>query len=195
MFWSLTVWINCSSDLKNVTNSRHSASNFKSFSRSLEQIFLTVRQNNFGNKIQLNTVVKIRLDYGVMINMILSTSFKVAMTILWFEGKLSASDISILVQFSFGTIAMVLPICYINFLSQDVTNSLQELAECISESQITDENWKVITIQRINSFEGFDGHGFFTLGRSHLTSVVSNFITFIIVWSNSNNLEATSQRP
>ena len=30
-------------------------------------------------------------------------------------------------------------------------------------------------------FEGFDGHGFFTLGRSHLTSVVSNFITFIIV--------------
>ena len=29
--------------------------------------------------------------------------------------------------------------------------------------------------------EGFDGHGFFTLGRSHLTSVVSNFITFMIV--------------
>ena len=113
--------------------------------------------------------------------MILSTLFKVAMTILWFEGKLSASDISILVQFSFGAIAMVLPICYINFLSQDVANSLQELAECISESQITDENWKVITIQRINSFEGFDGYGFFTLGRSHLTSVVSNFITFIIV--------------
>ena len=76
---------------------------------------------------------------------------------------------------------MILTICYINFLSQDVTNSLQELAECISESQITDENWKVITIQRINSFEGFDGYGFFTLGRSHLTSVVSNFITFIIV--------------
>ena len=84
-------------------------------------------------------------------------------------------------QFLFGTIAMILSLCYINFLSQDVTNNLQKLAECISDARITDENWKVIAIQRINSFEGFNGHGFFTLGKSHLTSVVSNFITFMIV--------------
>ena len=32
-------------------NSKPSASNFKSFSRSLEHFFLTVGQNNFGNKI------------------------------------------------------------------------------------------------------------------------------------------------
>ena len=51
LFWPFTVWINCSSDLKNFENSRPSASNFKSFSRSLEQFFLTVGQNNFGNKI------------------------------------------------------------------------------------------------------------------------------------------------
>ena len=37
-FWPLTVRRNCSSDLK-------------IFSRSLEQFFLTVSQNNFGNKI------------------------------------------------------------------------------------------------------------------------------------------------
>ena len=34
-------------------NSRPSASNFKSFSQSLEQFLLTVGQNNFGNKIPL----------------------------------------------------------------------------------------------------------------------------------------------
>ena len=51
LFWPFTVWINCSSDLKFFENSRLSASNFKSFSRSLEQFFLTVGQNNFGNKI------------------------------------------------------------------------------------------------------------------------------------------------
>ena len=51
LFWPFTVWINCSSDLKKFANSRPSASNFKSFSRSLEQFFLTVGQNNFGNKI------------------------------------------------------------------------------------------------------------------------------------------------
>ena len=44
----------CSSDLKKNSNSRPSASNFKSFSRSLEQFFLTVRQNNFGNKIPIH---------------------------------------------------------------------------------------------------------------------------------------------
>ena len=43
--------INCSSDLKNFANSSPSASNFKSFSRSQEQFFLTVGQKNFGNKI------------------------------------------------------------------------------------------------------------------------------------------------
>ena len=51
LFWPFTVWINCSSDLKFFANSCPSASNFKSFSQSLEQFFLTVGQNNFGNKI------------------------------------------------------------------------------------------------------------------------------------------------
>ena len=48
---TFTVWINCSSDHKIFANSLPSAPNFKSFSRSLEQFFLTVGQNNFGNKI------------------------------------------------------------------------------------------------------------------------------------------------
>ena len=44
LFWTFTAWIS-------FANSTPSASNFKSFSRSLEQLFLTVGQNNFGNKI------------------------------------------------------------------------------------------------------------------------------------------------
>ena len=51
LFWPFTVWVNCSSDLKNFENSPPSALNFKSFSGSLEQFFLAVGQNNFGNKI------------------------------------------------------------------------------------------------------------------------------------------------
>ena len=42
--------MNCSSDLNIFANSRPSALNFQSVSRSLEQFFLTVGQNNFGNK-------------------------------------------------------------------------------------------------------------------------------------------------
>ena len=46
------------SDLKNFANSRPSASNFKSFSRSLEKFFLTaVGQNNFGNKIPFLNII------------------------------------------------------------------------------------------------------------------------------------------
>ena len=51
MFWPFTVWMNCSSDLKNFANHQLSALNFKSFSQSLEAFFLTVGQNNFGNKL------------------------------------------------------------------------------------------------------------------------------------------------
>ena len=43
--------MNCSSDLKIFAKNWPSASNFKSFSRSLEHFFLTVGQDNFSNKI------------------------------------------------------------------------------------------------------------------------------------------------
>ena len=51
IFWPFTIWINCSSDLKNFANTWPSASNFKKKSQSLEHFFLTVGQNNFCNKI------------------------------------------------------------------------------------------------------------------------------------------------
>ena len=46
MFWSFTVWINCPDDIKFFVNSWPSASNFKSFSQSLELFFLTVISQN-----------------------------------------------------------------------------------------------------------------------------------------------------
>ena len=56
LFWTFTVWINCYSELNFFANSRPSTSNFKSFSWSLEHFFfLTVGQNNFGNKIPFLT--------------------------------------------------------------------------------------------------------------------------------------------
>ena len=53
LYWPFTVRINCSTDLKIFANSRPSASNFKSFSRSQEQFFLKAGQNNYWNKISL----------------------------------------------------------------------------------------------------------------------------------------------
>ena len=60
MFWPFSAWINWSSDLKKFANSRPSALNFKKISRSLEQFFLTVGQNNFGNKVPFMSSLKIK---------------------------------------------------------------------------------------------------------------------------------------
>ena len=50
--WPFTVWINCSSD--------------KKFSRSLKHFFLTVAQDNFGNKIPfLNSAASSKCDFHV----------------------------------------------------------------------------------------------------------------------------------
>ena len=62
LLWPFTVWINCSSDLKIFENSWPSTSNFNSFSRSLEQFFITVGQDNFGNKIPL----KLGLNWNLL---------------------------------------------------------------------------------------------------------------------------------
>ena len=66
MFWPFTVWKNCSGDPKNFANSRPSASNFETFSRSLEQFFLPVGQNNFGNKIPF--LFKSRMSITIPLN-------------------------------------------------------------------------------------------------------------------------------
>ena len=51
LFWPFIVWINCSSGLKIFANYLPSVSNFKCFPRPPKHFFLTVGQNNFGNKI------------------------------------------------------------------------------------------------------------------------------------------------
>ena len=63
-FWPFLFW-NGFSDLKNFENSRPSASNFKCFSPSLEHFFLTVDQNNFGNKIPFLLTVQVHLGGGL----------------------------------------------------------------------------------------------------------------------------------
>ena len=53
LFRLFTVWTNCSSDLKIFVN----------FSRSLEHFFLTVGQNNFGNKIPFPGTTRLKTDF------------------------------------------------------------------------------------------------------------------------------------
>ena len=59
--------ITVTSDLKIFANSQPSASNFRSFSQSLEQFFLTVGQNNFGKKIPFLVVFSNTAAYNSIV--------------------------------------------------------------------------------------------------------------------------------
>ena len=72
----------------------------------------------------------------------------------------------------------ILYVIYINFLSDEVSNNLNQLKFYIHELK-TDEKDRII--EKINSFQGFDACRFFTLGKPLLTSIVANFMTYIIV--------------
>ena len=65
--------------------------------------------------------------------------------------------------------------------SHEVTENLQELKDTISLSSDIRFEDKCQLIDKMNSFNGFDANGYFTLGKQHLTSIMSNFATFIIV--------------
>ena len=63
-------------------------------------------------------------------------------------------------------------------MSQEVANNLHRLKPNIYKLK-SDEKDELI--DKINSFQGFNACGFFTLGKPLLTSIVANFTTFIIV--------------
>ena len=66
-------------------------------------------------------------------------------------------------------------------MSQEVFENLCELKNSILSSPLIPFEDKYQLIERMNSFNGFDANGYFTLGKQLLTSIVSNFTTFMIV--------------
>ena len=72
---------------------------------------------------------------------------------------------------------IIADLIYITF----VTGNLQELKDAISLSSVIPFEEKSQLIEKINSFNGFDACGYFTLGRNHLTSIVANFLTYFIL--------------
>ena len=69
MSWPFFFHINCSSDLNNFENTQPSASNFKSFSRTLKQFFPTISQSNFENKIPFLAHCKYAIYFPISANL------------------------------------------------------------------------------------------------------------------------------
>ena len=81
----------------------------------------------------------------------------------------------------YGSSLFILLLYYINILSNEVNENLCELKNSISVTPFINFEDKFQLVEKMNSFNGFDADGYFTLGKQLLTSIVSNFTTFIIV--------------
>ena len=98
----------------------------------------------------------------------------------------------------FGVLFIYLTYSYC-ILSQSIKDSVDEIRDIILKSNIDEEEIYVLDGKILRSmqseikmqkkriilgfeqFEGFHGNGYFTLGKSLLTSVVANFITYLII--------------
>ena len=81
----------------------------------------------------------------------------------------------------YGSFLNILILYFVNLKSHEVTENLGELKDSILLSPVINSEDKCQLIEKMNSFNGFDANGYFTLGKQHLTSILSNFTTFIIV--------------
>ena len=75
-------------------------------------------------------------------------------------------------------------ICYLNALSQKVSNHLMKLLEQLTNLSNLDasaEHSKSQAIKLFNLFHGFDCCGFVTLGRPLLTSIITTIVTYTII--------------
>ena len=77
-------------------------------------------------------------------------------------------------------IFLVVTLRFFNCLSCDLVKTVHQLKRAILRSGIEFE-CKSYIIEELQCFQGFDAHGFFTLNRPLLTSIISNFTTFIII--------------
>ena len=94
-------------------------------------------------------------------------------------------------------IFVVITLWYFNCLSCDLFKTVHQLKRAILRSGIDFER-KSYIIEELQCFQGFDANGFFTLNRPLLTSIISNFTTFIIVliqFKMSENQGSEVQQP
>ena len=107
---------------------------------------------------------------------------------------MSTSMILIMVGYLQLGIKMLLFIIFINLLSQKLQDKLVSLRQALvqinfHENQMVeiDGNWKnakegqLLLSDLFKEFQGFDGHGYFHLSKSLLTSTLANFVTYLIV--------------
>ena len=86
-------------------------------------------------------------------------------------------------------------VIFLNLVSQEVQDKVRELRKAL-ENSLFDENEMIsiddqkqqnakerrnVLVKHLEEFQGFDGYGYFHLSKSLLTSIITNFMTYLII--------------
>ena len=84
--------------------------------------------------------------------------------------------------------AMTYSFVFTSFYGQKIGDQVKALKETLHDQFIIDPGeseeivkMKKLVLHHLSRWENFDGYGFFTLGKSFLTGLLANFITYIII--------------
>ena len=151
----------------------------------------------FMNALQMFCEI-IKVDIFILFTIILlAVVLNVYLMVSFFVGdhEMNSGMIVRVVAFGiYGIFFMIIAFDY-NYNSQLIYDSTQELKDLI-EAIDTPDNTTLITfnskemrplhaqkllIKEIDNFKGFNGNGYFTLGKPLLTSILANFITYLII--------------
>ena len=85
------------------------------------------------------------------------------------------------ILFVLGLGLIIFTLYCVNCISQEVTDNLNNLKDCLVDSTAITFEEKYELIEKMNFFTGFDAWGYYNLGRPLLTAITANFTTFLIV--------------
>ena len=107
--------------------------------------------------------------------------------------KLTDLDLVFAVAFSFMALQHLLFIYVMNVASQEILEKVQDLKRKMKGTNMEELmiQWedkfestsfvKSIIVDELDEFQGFDGNGYFTLGKAFFSSIVTNFLTYLII--------------
>ena len=126
-----------------------------------------------------------------LINLIL-IAFRVLSYFMSFD-RITEQELVYAVAYSFMAIQHLLFIFYMNVASQEMMENVQELKKTIKGTNMDELKipWegkfestsfvKNIILDDLAEFQGFDGNGYFTLGKAFYSSIIANFLTYLII--------------
>ena len=140
------------------------------------------------------------LSFNVLVVLLVSLIALIVVVFMSFDFFMSHADFAsagVILVF-LGYITYVLKFAYIvcifNHDSEHLYNQVQSLKNALEEIYIEDHEFlffhgqlrdarfaKQLIINQLQDFKGFDGLGYFTLGKPLLTSITANILTYLIV--------------